>query len=169
MTAPWTTDGGIHQIPLPMTQGGLWLCGKHYIAPRVNEIRRELGNPTVVCLTHRHELVDRYDNYIEWLETEHQRDALWFPIHDLNAPPLQEGIELIQHIADGLHRNERFVIHCAAGIGRAGTTAVGVLIALGMNIDVAMSHVRSHRPMAGPEAGSQRDFVIALSQHLLGG
>jgi len=166
MTAPWTTDGGIHNIPLPIDSGGLWLCGKHYIAPRVNDVRRELGDPTIVCLTHKHELEDRYDTYITWLETHRDTAAVWFPVHDLNAPPLDEGISLLKRVVDGLHDDERFIVHCAAGIGRAGTTAVGVLMMLGMDAETATSHVRAHRPMAGPEAGSQRDFISALAMWL---
>lgn len=166
MTVPWTTDGGIHNIPLPITTGGLWLCGKHYIAPRVEEVRLELGGPTIVCLTQRHELEDRYDTYITWLEAHRDTAAVWFPIHDLNAPSLEEGITLLERVVDGLHNNERFVIHCAAGIGRAGTIAVGVLMMLGMDSEFATSHVRAHRPMAGPEARSQRDFISSLAMRL---
>jgi protein-tyrosine phosphatase len=166
MTTPWTTDGGIHRIPLPIDSGGLWLCGKHYIAPRVEEVREELGQPIVVCLTQRHELEDRYDSYITWLEAHHGTNALWFPIHDLNAPPIDRGLDLLERLTDGLRRDERFIVHCAAGIGRAGTTAVGVLMMLGMEEDLATSHVRAHRPMAGPEAGSQREFISALAQTL---
>lgn len=166
MTAPWTTDGGIHNIPLPIDSGGLWLCGKHYIAPKVEDVRQELGEPTVVCLTQRHELQERYDSYITWLETHHNTSALWVPVHDLNAPPLEEGIALLSRVTEGLHNNERFIVHCAAGIGRAGTTAVGVLMMLGMDPEVAASHVRAHRPMAGPEAGPQREFISALAARL---
>jgi protein-tyrosine phosphatase len=166
MTAPWTTDGGIHQIPLPINTGALWLCGKHYIAPRINEVRHELGEPTVVCLAHRHELEHRYDGYIDWLESHRDSDAVWFPIHDLNAPALNDGLILLERLVNGLRNNERFIVHCAAGIGRAGTTAVGVLMMLGMDAHAAASHVRSHRPMAGPEAGSQKEFISALASQL---
>ncbi|MEX0848055.1 MAG: protein-tyrosine phosphatase family protein, partial [Ilumatobacteraceae bacterium] len=54
-------------------------------------------------------------------------------------------------------------VHCAAGIGRAGTTAVALLVLLGMTVDDALQHVRAHRPMAGPEVGSQLQFVRAVA------
>ena len=50
----------------------------------------------------------------------------------------------------------------AAGIGRAGTTAVGVLMILGISAEEAVAHVRAHRPMAGPEAGAQNDLIRDL-------
>ena len=58
------------------------------------------------------------------------------------------------------------IVHCSAGRGRAGTTAVCVLMQLGMPAADAMAKVRTERPGAGPEAGPQaalvRDFTLAL-------
>ena len=166
MSAPWTTDGGIHRIPLPVDTGALWLCGKHYIAPRVEEVRGATNNSIVVCLTERHELQERYDSYIAWLESNEGTAAWWRPVHDLHAPALENAISLFSDITRGLHNNQSFVVHCAAGIGRAGTTAVGVLMMLGMSEHEATTHVRTHRPMAGPEAGPQRDLIRLLSDRL---
>ena len=59
------------------------------------------------------------------------------------------------------------LVHCAAGIGRAGTTATAILMILGMDEEEATHHVRLHRPMAGPEAGTQRNFITDLSRHLM--
>jgi hypothetical protein len=39
---------------------------------------------------------------------------------------------------------------------------------LGMNSADALRHVREHRPMAGPEAGTQRQFIEDLAVHLGG-
>lgn len=166
MTTPWTTDGGIHNIPLPISTGALWLCGKHYIAPRVEEVRAATGNSIVVCLTERHELQDRYDGYIEWLEHNQDAFAWWRPIHDLNAPSIDTAMSLFTDIARELNKGQSLVVHCAAGIGRAGTTAVGVLMILGMTEDESVAHVRAHRPMAGPEAGPQHDLIRELSARL---
>jgi hypothetical protein len=37
---------------------------------------------------------------------------------------------------------------------------------LGMNAADALTHIREHRPMAGPEAGTQRKFIEDLAIHL---
>ena len=37
---------------------------------------------------------------------------------------------------------------------------------LGMTATDALTHIREHRPMAGPEAGTQRKFIEDLATHL---
>jgi protein-tyrosine phosphatase len=162
---PWSTDGGIHEIPLPDgVHGRMHLCGKHHIAPDVQAVLDRTGATTVVCLTQRHELEARFPEYVEWLTANASGAAIWFPIHDLSAPQREPARALFAHLADRLRAGEGLVVHCAAGIGRAGTTAIGVLLQLGMSLDDARVHVRSHRPMAGPEAGSQLELLEALAR-----
>ncbi len=113
-----SVDGGIDEIPLPGVPGRLWLCGKHAIAPDPEAALSTVGRPaTVVCLTEAHELGDRYPEDVAWLRSEAGSRAVWFPIHDLHAPPPDE----------------------------------------------ALATVAAHRPMAGPEAGAQRDLVDAFA------
>src|SRR5687768_2482553 len=87
VTATWNHDGGLHEIPLDAVPGRLWLCGKHMIGPDPEAVLARTGAHTVVCLTERHELADRYPHYVRWLDEHHSADAegraLWFPVHDL--------------------------------------------------------------------------------------
>jgi protein-tyrosine phosphatase len=129
-----------------------------------------------VCLTERFELADRYPDYVRWLD-EHQaadchaaedaRRALWFPMHDMHAPAFDIGSAFIDSLARRLRAGRGLVVHCAAGIGRAGTTAVATLVVLGSSPETALAHVRAHRPMAGPEVGSQLDFITRLHESRL--
>jgi len=48
----------------------------------------------------------------------------------------------VAEIAEALRRGDGVMLHCAAGIGRTGTTAACVLKALGLETDDAMSRVR---------------------------
>jgi hypothetical protein len=165
-------DGGIDRIPLPDdVDGQLWLCGKHHIAADVDAVLERTPATTVVCLTRREELDDRYPRYVEWLELhdvtalhpDAQCGAIWFPIHDLSAPTLDEYRPMLDDLVYRLRHGETVIVHCAAGIGRAGTTAVALLMLLGEDIDVALATVRANRPMAGPEVGSQLDLVTELA------
>ena len=166
MTTVFNTDGGIHEIPLPAGTGRLWLCGKHFIGPQVEDVLASCDDAIAVCLVQEHELQDRYPHYIDWHETHANNRAIWFPIDDLSYPPLEDCLEFITTLTAHIQTGQSLVVHCAAGIGRAGTTATAILIMLGMNAADALDHVRAHRPMAGPEAGSQRQFIDDLAQHV---
>lgn len=169
--APFNIDGGIHQIPLgsaTATMGNLWLCGKHHIAPDPESVRARHGVDHIHCLVEEHELRDRYDRYIDWLSHNHGRTATWTPIPDLSFPGLEEGMAHVESVFERLRAGQSVIVHCAAGIGRAGTIAVAVSMLSGMSRDHAMTHVRTHRPMAGPESGAQQRFIEQLSTHIDG-
>lgn len=161
-------DGGVHQIPIFGVAGELWLCGKHAIAPDpmalLERIDRADRSVRVVCLVERHELEGRYDSYLEWLGSTSTSD--WFPIQDLTSPSVDVAWPLYQRTWDALDRGEVVIAHCAAGIGRAGTLAVAMCLFSGMGLDDARSHVRRHRPGAGPEAGSQLSVLEEMSTRL---
>jgi len=160
---PRGRDGGIDTLPLPRSTGGLSLCGKHAIGPDWSGAMQRCGATTVVCLVERHELEDRYPEYVQWLRTNEGGRALWFPIHDLHAPSIDQALPMLAVLGQRLAEGEHLLIHCAAGIGRAGTIATCLLIELGMHHDEALAHVAAHRPMAGPEVGAQRELVRALA------
>lgn len=155
-------DGGIHEVPVPGATGRLWLCGKHFIAPRFEETLDELQADQIVCLVHAHELRDRYEPYLEWLRTSER--SRWFPIHDLSSPAYDDVVSLYRSVTEDLRAGRRIVVHCAAGRGRAGTLAVAVCILQGLPLEEAIAHVRRHRPGAGPEAGSQFDVLLQMAR-----
>ena len=70
--------------------------------------------------------------------------------------------DFLDELVGRLLRGDRVVVHCGAGIGRAGTTAAAVLVLLGTPLDDALAHVRAHRPMAGPEVGPQLELLQRL-------
>ena len=166
MAHNFNIDGGIHEIPLEGTVGKLYLCGKHYIGPDVEAVRKELGIHYVVCLVEEHEIVDRYDNYVQWHRDNAGNPSVWFPIHDLTYPDLDDAIEFVEHVTELVRDKGSVVVHCAAGIGRAGTTATAILMMLGMPMHEATAHVRAHRPMAGPESGGQEEFIRQLDEYI---
>jgi hypothetical protein len=153
-------DGGIDRVGLPpAVPGALWLCGKHAIGPDHGALVAEVGGAaTVVCLCERHELADRYPEYVAWLD-DPATPTVWFPIHDLDAPPLEAMSGRVDELAARLRAGETLVVHCAAGKGRTGTTAACVLMALGAGLDAALRQIAAARPGAGPEVGSQRELV----------
>ncbi len=156
--------GGVDEVPLPAgSTGRLWLCGKHFIGPDPEAAVRRVHASAVVCLNERSELLDRYPQYVEWLEANEPDRALWWPIPDLHAPDVDEAIDLLDRLRARLDAGETLLVHCGAGIGRAGTVAAGLLITMGVGVEDAVARVAAHRPMAGPEAGTQRELLDGLS------
>lgn len=159
------TDGGIDRIPLPRAvPGQLWICGKHAVGPDHERAVAEVGGgATVVCLTEVHELADRYPRYVEWLRAEQGSGALWWPIPDLHAPPVDEVRPFVDELVGRLLDADVLLVHCAAGMGRAGTVAVCILVRFGTRLDHALAVVGTARPGAGPEDGAQASLVAALA------
>lgn len=157
----WSRDGGIHEIPLPDgATGRLWLCGKHVVAPDPDGLLERHGADTVVCLNEERELLGHYPGYVAWLRRETATDrAVWHPMHDLSTSPWPAFRDLVDDLSGRLRDGQSLIVHCGAGIGRAGTTAVGILMTVGLGLDEARAVVRNHRPMAGPEAGVQLDML----------
>ncbi|MEM9606217.1 MAG: hypothetical protein AAGA99_02275 [Actinomycetota bacterium] len=164
----YNVDGGIDEIPVS-ADGRLWLCGKHLIGPDVEGVMARVGANAVVCLTERRELTERYPDYVAWLDREIDRRAIWRPIPDLSAPPLEDLLPFLTALADRLRDGDGLIVHCAAGIGRSGTSAVALSMLLGSSRADAERTVAEHRALAGPESGSQTELIDALELHLAGG
>lgn len=101
-----------------------------------------------------------------WLREQPERRALWFPIPDLHAPAFEKFVPVLTGLVDRVAAGDRLIVHCGAGIGRAGTTAVAVLVSLAVPLDEALDRVRRHRPAAGPEVGAQLELVRLVHEHL---
>jgi protein-tyrosine phosphatase len=154
-------NGGIDEVALPRGDGRLWLCGKHLVGPDVEAVLERTGASVVVCLTEGHELSSRYPDYLEWLVANRGGKAMFTPMPDLHAT-----VDDIALIVDGIRTRvdagDGVVLHCGAGIGRAGTIAAAVLVSMGVSLDDALATVLSSRPTAGPQSVEQE---IALSEY----
>jgi protein-tyrosine phosphatase len=163
LRAERSRNGGLDRIPVPGSNGSLWLCGKHLIGADHEVVIERSGASLVVCLTERHELADRFPAYVAWLDSCDPR-AHWTPVHDLGAPDIEITHRLVATIDAMLAVDADVLVHCGAGIGRAGTVAAAVLVGRGHDVDEAIDHVGHHRPGAGPEAGAQRQLLESLAE-----
>jgi protein-tyrosine phosphatase len=81
-----------------------------------------------------------------------------YPITDSGVPENRQAFVLfVEDAVKSLQHKERLLIHCSGGIGRTGTTACCILIALGLSEDDAETIVR--KAVARPETSEQRSFV----------
>lgn len=127
------------------------------------------GVARVVCLVPPDELRDKSPRYARALD---ERKTPWkhesFPVEDLDAPADREAFwALAQKAARRLAAGETLLVHCAAGIGRSGTFAVCVLLALGLAADTARDAVR--RAGAGPQNAAQDEVVYWAASLARGG
>ena len=162
---PWPGErarhGGADEIPLPAGPGRLWVCGKHYVGPDPEHALELTGTTTIVCLNEAVELTARYPHYVAWLRANQPARAVWVPMPDFHAPGATAARPLLADLTARLASGEALLIHCGAGIGRAGTLAAAILITMGTPLREALAVVSAARPMAGPEAGPQRDLLDA--------
>jgi protein-tyrosine phosphatase len=158
-----SNHGGVDEIPLPAgLDGRLWLCGKQFVAPDPEAALAYVSGTAVICLNEESDL-KRWPEYVEWLNAQPPTRVLWCPIPDLYVPPRDTALDLLDQLRVRLDDGQSVLMHCGAGIGRAGTIAAGLLVTLGAAPQDAVAHVRAHRPMAGPEAGPQTELLYWLA------
>lgn len=156
----------IDRIPLPRTDGSLWLCALRDVAHDPDAVLSYTGASTIVCLNQREELEPRYPAYVEWLRRHQPGRALWFPIRNFRAESAAATTPFLQMIVDRLDAGEGVVVHCAMGQGRAGTMAVCLLMMLGATQDEALRIVAANRTFAGPGDSSQWALVDDVDREL---
>jgi protein-tyrosine phosphatase len=150
----------IDRIPLPGTDGALWLCSRDDIAPDPDAaLSYADAATTAVCLLPIQELEVRHPTYVEWLRNNKAGRALWFPIRNFRAESAAATMPFLQMIVDRLEAGEGVVMHCALGQGRAGTMAVCLLMMLGATQDEALRTVAANRLAAGPVGNWQWSLV----------
>lgn len=156
--------GGVDEVPLPAhVPGRLWLAGRRYIGPDPDAALASVGASVLVCLCESFEIEDRYPRYLAWLE-EPVAGRIWWPVPDLHAPSIESARALVADVTGHLDRGDGVLVHCGAGMGRAGTVATAVLLHYGLSLDEAGSTVATARPGAGPEVGAQKDLLTVLAQ-----
>ena len=158
----YAAAGGCHPIPLPKdVPGELWLTGFSVVGPDPIAALAATGADEVVCLITETEIERRYPEYLAWLRSGPARHI---PIEDFDVAPDADMAAAATDLAAALRDGRGLLVHCGAGLGRAGTLAILVLHELGVDGATARTLVRRHRPGAGPQSLEQDAQVKRLTR-----
>jgi ADP-ribosyl-[dinitrogen reductase] hydrolase len=104
-------------------------------------------------------------NLIE-VATERDFVVQRFPFHDGGIPEnMAEAVQFVKDVIERFHRGERLLKHCNGGLGRAGTMAACVRLALKLDTDpeAAIASVREFRGERAIETMQQEHFVARFA------
>src|SRR5262245_21488320 len=91
-----------------------------------------------------------------------------FSIADRGVPSCMAAYsELIAKLADHLAHGKTVVVHCRQGIGRAALVAIGLLIASGVEPEIAAQRVGLARGFTVPETTEQRRWIADYAKLLV--
>lgn len=133
-------------LPAPVA-GSLWLAAMpaRFESWSAFEARaRSAALTLVVCLTPRSEMAQLSPAYHAAVAQGSVPFAwLNLPMRNFGLPEDRADFERgVREIARALQRGDSVMLHCAAGMGRTGSTAACVLKALGLDAQEALQRVR---------------------------
>lgn len=113
----------------------------------------------IVCLAPDNEIEMKSPSYADAIKSgrfNYRREC--FPISDYSVPQdRDEYIAFVTHIARLLRSGQAVLVHCGAGIGRTGTFAICLLLALGLNRVEAQKAIQDAG--SSPETNEQWEMV----------
>jgi protein-tyrosine phosphatase len=130
----------------PQVPGTLWLASmpaRFETWSAFETQARHAGLALVVCLTPKDEIAELSPAYHAAVR-DGRLAFRWMslPMRNFGLPEDTAGFRRqVQEIAQALRQGDAVLMHCAAGIGRTGSTAACVLKALGVSTDEALQRV----------------------------
>lgn len=155
-------------VPFPDLAGRLYLHSMPGLYDALEDTWmkiKHLGITTIVCLAPIREIEHKSPVYARALVVRNiPCEFIHFPIADYSVPEdISEFWLTAKSVADRLQQGRGVLVHCGAGIGRTGTFAIGVLIALSVPVAEARRMIMSAG--SSPERPSQDEVLRRLQEY----
>ena len=98
---------------------------------------------------------------------EQDIESLHIPVHDFQAPTMQQILEFVENTSSVLANGGRVGVHCTAGMGRTGTMLATYLVYQGSTAEEAIATIRELRP-GSIETVEQEEAIQAYYKYLQG-
>lgn len=120
---------------------------------------KAIGVDVLISLTLAEEISSEAPDYAQAIEAGTLPFERWsLPTPDFGVVrDRQKFVQEVQNAAKALREGKRIVVQCGAGIGRSGTFAMAVLIALGLS--QAEANTRIEAVGSHPESWSQQELL----------
>ena len=107
-----------------------------------------MGTSTVISLVDGNEMKDLHVSDLGEVVTKHEMDWIHLPLRDTTVPSdefVRAFVEMVPFIIAGLESEDKIVIHCKGGLGRAATIASMVLGIYGESAESSINRIRKKR------------------------
>jgi protein tyrosine phosphatase (PTP) superfamily phosphohydrolase (DUF442 family) len=123
----------------------------------------QAGCSMIVCLAPSDEIQKKSPAYAAAINSESTPVGMRnFPIPDYGPPEdIDAFAKSVTETAAALKQGTSILVHCGAGIGRTGTYAIAVLMALGLSISEARK--RGSNAGSGPERREQQEALTRVA------
>ncbi len=159
--SPHVPPRHLRRLDTPVA-GILWLSGMPARLGGWTEFLEDARRAQIdlaLCLTPRHEIERLSPSYARAIDEQRLPFEWWHePMRDFGLSASMGDYErTVDRTAERLKDGANVLLHCAAGIGRTGTTAACLLVRLGMPGPLALQRVRDAG--SSPESSLQSGLL----------
>ncbi|MCA9023150.1 MAG: dual specificity protein phosphatase family protein [Planctomycetaceae bacterium] len=128
-----------------------------------------LGISHVVSLLEDREAIEIGLEEEPQLAEKHGMQFTSFPVADRCLPESAAAFaDFTRTLYQGILKGSHTVVHCRAGIGRAGMTAAGILLQHGLTTSQAFELISKQRRVPVPDTPEQYHWILKHEQQITG-
>lgn len=142
----------------PMSWSGGW---NRDLEADIGDIAK-MGTCTVISLIDEDEIEDLHVSNLGEVVKKHEMDWIHLPLRDTTVPSkdfIRSFVEVVPFITAGLESEDKIVIHCKGGLGRAATIATMIFGLYAESADDSINKIRKKRSSSCINPAQERFLV----------